>query len=101
MNEKPPHGIGPAGRWIIFSGIIWLVVAILICTSKSILIIVGEKGLPYVIFFVPAVFGIVCMVFYNRFPKSLIIPIGIVGWILAISLLCWLNWFGPAAFGHH
>jgi len=99
MNKKYPHGIRPAGRWLIFSGIIWFVIAVVICKSKLILGIVGEKLFPYALVFVPSAFGIGCMTFYNLFPKWLIIPIGIVGWILALSLLCWFTWFGRGATG--
>jgi hypothetical protein len=68
---------------------------------KSLAQAVGEKALPYVLFFTPVVIGIGGMVIYEYFPKRLIVPFGIAGWIIGLSLIYWYFWFGPGAFGHH
>ena len=107
MNKKYPHGIGPSGRWLIFAGIPTAILAVLLVSTlhhglvKSLAQAVGEKALPYVLFFTPVVIGIGGMVIYEYFPKRLIVPFGIAGWIIGLSLIYWYFWFGPGAFGHH
>jgi hypothetical protein len=102
VNKKYPYGIGPGGRWLIFAGIPLSVIAILFTTTeRSLDRIVGHAAEPYVLFFVPAAIAITGMVFYDYFPKRLIIPIGIIGWIMGLSIMYWYSWFGPGAFGHH
>jgi hypothetical protein len=61
---------------------------------------VSEPLLPYVVAGVPAAVMILSMVLYGHFPKRLVIPLGIVGWMIHVSVLCWFFWFGPGAFGH-
>ena len=101
MNQKYPHGIGPVGYWLIFLGVPWLAGAILTCTWRLLLHIVGEQALPYILFFAPVSVGIVCMILYNYLPRQLMILIGVVAWMLTFSLLYWYFWFGPGAIGHH
>jgi hypothetical protein len=104
MNNKYPHGIGPAGLWLIFGGIPLAVLAIFFAVTEqhhALENAVGEKVFPYVLAGVPAVIMISGMVLYGHFPKRLVIPLGIVGWMIHISVLCWFFWFGPGAFGHH
>jgi hypothetical protein len=99
-------GIGPSGRWLIFSGIPVATLAVLLVSTlhhglNQIPKIVGETSAPYVVFFTPVVIGIGGMVLYEHFPKRLVIPLGIAGWIIGLSLIYWYFWFGPGAFGHH
>ncbi len=54
----------------------------------------GQNAEPYVIFFTPVVIGIGGMVLYDHFPKRLIIPLGIIGWIIGLSVFYWYFWFG-------
>jgi hypothetical protein len=102
MNSKYPYGIGPAGYWLIFAGVPIAIIAILTaCTLRDGNIRgVSEKFLPYVVFFVPLAIIVACKVLYDHFPKKLIIPFGIVGWIVAFSVMCWYFWFGPGVFGN-
>jgi hypothetical protein len=58
---------------------------------------VGEKALPYVLFFAPVAIVILGWILYERFPKKAVVPSGIAGWLLAFALLCWFFWFGPGA----
>lgn len=99
MNEKYPHGIGPAGRWLIFAGVPIAIIAVLLAFTLRGGSIrgVSEKALPYVVFFVPAAIIVGCRELYHRVPKRLIIPFGIIGWIIAVVLMCWFCWFGPGA----
>jgi hypothetical protein len=36
---------------------------------------------------------------YDHTPKKLIVPIGIIGWLLTLALVLWYSLFGPGAFG--
>jgi hypothetical protein len=103
MNSKYPQRIGPAGYWLIFSGIPIAIITILLASTlrNGDIRGVNEKSLPYIIIFVPLAIIVGCRVLYQSFPKRLIIPFGIIGWIIAASVMCWYCWFGPGAIGHH
>lgn len=102
MKEKYPQGIGPAGRWYIFSGIPFAVIAIFHTTTGNLVDrIFGEKISPYVDLFIIAAIAIAALALYDDFQKRLIILFGIIGWIISFSLLYWYFWFGPGAFGHN
>jgi hypothetical protein len=107
MSAKPPDKIGPAGRWLVFCGIPLAILAVLVVFTlrhglePGLSEAVGERALPYVVFFTPVVIGFACIYLYERFPKRLVIPFGISGWIIGLALLYWYFWFGPASFGHH
>jgi hypothetical protein len=98
MNEK--H-IGPGGRFMIFSGVPTFGVAVLICVQDWVERLVGQNASPYVTFGVIAILFVLSMVLSNRIPERLIIPIGIISWVLTVLLVLWFSWFGPGAFGHH
>ena len=55
----------------------------------------GEKALPYVLVGMVMVNVVLVMFLYARCPKRLIIPIGVIGWVVAFLLLFLWNWFGP------
>jgi hypothetical protein len=100
MTRKHQSGIGPSGRWLIFAGIPMAVNAILFAATEAhhnLEHAVGEKFLPYVLFFTPVVIVTASKLLYDHFPKSLMIPVGVAGWILALSVLYWFFWFGPGA----
>lgn len=107
MSRKPSDKIGPSGRWFIFCGVPVAGLAILIVSTlrhglePGLANAVGENALPYVVFFTPVAIGVMGMVLYEYFPKRLVIPVGVTGWIVGLILLYWYFWFGPAAFGHH
>src|ERR1039457_3110957 len=96
-KKEHPHRIGPAGFWLIFSGIPIAVLAILLTstlTRDGNIRGVSERALPYVLLFVPAAIIVGCRELYHHVPKRLIIPFGFVGWIIALSVACWYFWFG-------
>ena len=100
MKEKHPSAIDPKLRWVIFAGIPLAIVAILFAIAEphhALEHAVGAKLLPWVLYFVPATIVIIGMVVYDRFPQRLVVPLGIVGWIVHVSILCWFFWFGPGA----
>jgi hypothetical protein len=103
MNEKYPCGIGPAGRWLIFAGFPFSFCAILLALTLRDGHIrgVSENFLPYVVAGVPSTLMIGGMVLYGYISKRLAVPLGIVGWVISVSVLCWFFWFGPGSFGYH
>jgi hypothetical protein len=102
MSQNKSNNIGPAGRWYIFSGIPFAFIALYHIAAEELLdSFVGEKASPYVDLFVIAAIAIGALVLYDHFPKKLVFPLGITGWVISLSLLYWYFWFGPGAFGHH
>jgi hypothetical protein len=102
MNEKYPHGIGPGGRWYIYSGIPFAVIAIFfVATERSSDHIFWGKVSPYVDLFAIGTISVAALILYDYLPKQLVIPLGVIGWVVSFSVLCWYFWFGPGAFGHH
>jgi len=104
MNQKYPYGIGPGGHWLIFAGLPLAICAIFFAFTEphhALEHTVGEKVFPYIVFFVPAIIVIAGMVLYDHFPKRLVIPLGIIGWIVNFSVLFWFFWFGSGTIGHH
>jgi len=105
-HTKLPESIDPSGRWLIFGGIPTAVLAVLVVSTlhhglNQIPQIVGENAAPYIVFFTPAVIVFGSMFLYDHFPKRLVLPCGIIGWVVAMSLFYWYFWFGPGAYGHH
>jgi hypothetical protein len=104
MSEKDSESA--SGRWLIFAGIPTAFLAVMLVTTlphgiePELSNAVGEKALPYVVFFTPAVIGFGGLVLYEKFPKRLVLPFGIAGWVLGLSLIYWYFWFGPGAFSH-
>jgi hypothetical protein len=103
-NSMKEKYIGSGGRWLIFAGIPLAICAALFVIAEPnhrLQHAVGEKAFPYILFFTPAAIVIGGMILYDHFPKRLVIPIGIVGWIIHFTLLCWFFWFGPGALKIH
>src|SRR4029077_8023557 len=98
MTDRHPGLIGRPGRWLIFAGLpVALAVVLFVCFEQNLERTVGATALPYFLYFSPAAIVIAGMLVYGRFPKRLVIQSGIMGWIIAILLLCWYFWFGPGA----
>src|SRR3954471_11806452 len=99
MSKKYPHGVGPADRWLIFAGVPAAVIAILLAVTLRHGNIrgVSERSLPYVLLFVVPAIIMGGRELYHRLPKRLVIPFGIIGWIITFVVMCWFGWFGPGA----
>jgi len=98
MTKKPPRN--PGERWLIFSGLPVATCAVFYAISESnhrLEHIVGQKLFPYAVLGGPALLIIVGMIYYEHFPSRLVIPLGILGWLVTASILCWFFWFGPGA----
>jgi len=103
MSQKYPYGIGPAGRWLIFSGFpfSFCAIALALTLRDGHIRGVGEKVLPYVVAGVPSALMIGGMFLYGSISKQLARLLGIIGWVISVSVLCWFFWFGPGSFGYH
>jgi len=95
MNNKY---IGPGGRWMIFWGAPCFVIAIIVCKAPLLEYIVGSKAAVYVFWGIAMLLAIINYILIDWIPQKLVIPIGIVGWILTASLLYWFFVFGPGSF---
>jgi hypothetical protein len=93
--------IGRGGLWRIYIGCpMFFFVVLLMTMGEKLARIVGERALPYVSLLVFMVIVGISLYLYDRVPRSLILPIGLLGWMLLIGFGCWYCWFGPGAFGH-
>lgn len=92
MDEQSQPRVGPFGRYIIFAGSGMFFMAVCTFLPKSAERMIGERALPYVFvgLIAASIFG--TLFFYDRCPKRLIIPIGLVGWLLTFLLLLLHNW---------
>jgi hypothetical protein len=86
--------IGGGQRWMIFSGAIWPLLAVLFCVFEPLDHIFGDSVGSYVALGILMAIFVAAMVLYDRLPNRFIIPVGIVGWILtliiAIGLVLWV-----------
>jgi hypothetical protein len=83
--------IGPAGYWLIFAGVPMAIIAVLMAFTMHDGDIrgVSERALPYVLLSVPLAIIVGCRELYHHVPKHLVIPFGVVGWIVvAILVMC-------------
>ena len=95
MKEKY---VGQGGRWMVFAGAPMFVVALLMCRQGLPLEnIIGKNKAAYATLGIVLVIFAVSMYLYGRIPRRLTTLIGIVGWLLTITLSCWYFWFGPGA----
>ena len=86
---------------MIFAGVPVSILALIVLIDSSEHFI-NDRFWPYVVFGIAMTVAVLGMVAYNITPKRLVLPIGIVGWVVVSSILIWVGWFGPhGAFGHH
>jgi hypothetical protein len=103
QEETLRKHIGLGGLLSIFSGFPYAIVTALfafIGPHFSLAHAVGEKAFPYVLLLEFMAVCVVIFILYDRFPKRLIIPVGLLGWVLTFSIACWYFWFGPGALSH-
>ena len=100
--KKNPFGINEGARRMIFAGVPMSFLTVLTCIAMSSQLehVVGEKAVAYVVYGTIMLVAVLGMITYNVTPKRLILPLGIIGWLISASILCWYAWFGPGAFGH-
>jgi hypothetical protein len=100
VNRKDPKFIGRTGRWLISAGIPVLISTLIFASvmqDKRFARLVGERALPYFLFFTPAAIVIGWKIFYDNLEKKWVIPWGVAAWVIEIVFACWYFWFGPGA----
>ena len=86
---------------MIFSGVPMIGVVAVASGQDFIERITSQRAGPYVSIGLIIFCFAMSMTLSNLLPRRFVIPIGIIGWVLAVSFLLWYAWFGPGAFGHH
>lgn len=98
--EKKYVGLG--GRIQIYMGVPIFFIAIFVAPFFDKLITkFGSATGSYMELGMMLVILAVCLYLYARIPEKIIIPIGIIGWILTLAIILWHCSFGPGAWGHH
>jgi hypothetical protein len=99
MTNGPenPHASGPPAKWMVFAGAPFVSLPVIVYTHRELSQVVGETPLPYVITGIIVVFFVIAMALFERIPRKLVTPIGLAGWTITVTLLCWYFWFGPGA----
>jgi hypothetical protein len=106
LNEKEGNRlyqkfVGPDGKLNIYFGLpIFVVIALAMTVFGRLNHIIGQKLDIYVDLGIALVILAVSLFFYDRIPGRLVIPVGIIGWLLTLALVIWFCFFGPGAFGH-
>lgn len=65
--------------------------ALMACTYEFLVHTVGERVAPYLDLGIGGIITIVSLILYDHIPKRLVYPIGIVGWIVTLSLGYWFS----------
>ncbi len=87
--------VGLGGRLRIYLGFPFFVMALLTSLLGQLPRLVGEKYFVYVALGIVLAITAVSLFLYDRIPKRFIVPIGIVGWMLTLSLIIWFFFFEP------
>jgi len=101
MKKRNPLRKDEGASQMIFFGVpVCVLTALVLIDSKE--HIINEEFWPYILFGIGIIVTVLGMFVYNITPKRLILLLGIIGWLVSASILCWVGWFGPhGAFGHH
>jgi len=90
FDTRHPFGISEGARRMIFGGVPTLCLAAFMFKGETVAHAVGERAFPYVFFAVLAAYILGGYILYQCVPKRLVIPLGIAGWLTALSLVLWL-----------
>jgi hypothetical protein len=87
----------PSDYLHIYFGFPFFIIALATPFFKWLPRLFGESYFVYVALGIALAIIAASMVLYDRIPKRFIIPIGIIGWLLTLSLICWFFFFGQGA----
>lgn len=90
--------VGPSGCARIYFGAPLFVMALLSQYFERLLDKLGAKMGVYVALGVCLAIVAVSLVLYQRLPPKFVVPIGIMGWMLTLSMILWFSLFRSTAF---
>jgi EamA domain-containing membrane protein RarD len=88
MNKQNPRGMNEGARRMIFAGVPVCILAALVLID-SVEHLISEKVWPYIFLVTVGIVTALGMVAYRATPKRLILPFGIIGWLISFSILFW------------
>jgi EamA domain-containing membrane protein RarD len=95
-----PFRIDEGARRMIFAGVPCGLLCMLLVASTPLDHLVGDKVWIWGFCVAAGILAALGLVAYRAIPRRLILPLGIVGWIIAFGLLFVGVTFGPGAFGY-
>jgi hypothetical protein len=95
-----PFRIDEGARRMIFAGVPCGLLFMLLVASIPLDHLVGDKVWICGFCVAAGILAALGLVAYRAIPRRLILPLGIVGWIIAFGLLFVGVTFGPGAFGY-
>jgi hypothetical protein len=99
MKKYLPRDRNEGARQMVYSGAILCVLGVF-TLIESLTRIISLRVWPCAFLGLVFVVVVVGLIAYNYIPKRFIMPIGIIGWILAFSILAWMVWYNPLAWSN-
>lgn len=97
IAESERKYIRSSDRLRIYFGFPVFFIALLTPLFERLPRLVGEKYFIYVTLGIALAVIALSLVLFDRIPKRFIVPIGIIGWMLTLSLIAWFFFFGPGS----
>jgi hypothetical protein len=87
IDPNHKYGIGPAGRWMIFSGVAAVLIALFTCIAPALERTVGQNALLAIFFGGVALLFLTLLHLFKRCPTRILITVGILGWLLSFLVM--------------
>lgn len=88
--------VGFRGRYMIYSGVPIFIIALVSPCFERLLDRLGTATGAYVFLGLAMVILAVSLGLYDRIPAKFIVPIGVIGWLLTLSMILWFGVFKHA-----
>lgn len=99
-QEIEERYVGARGRMSIYFGVPVFVVVLLAPLLSMLGNVVGQNADIYVDLGVALVVIALSLVLYDHIPKRFVVLLGVISWLLTLSVAAWFFFFGAGAFGH-